>query len=107
MSSVKKKIDIVILSLQLKKRLKLRLFKELELTYDKIVSISLEDGIKGINKANLSKYFSSDETMSGTISQKSLLYLSKRYCIDVKLKINMFPYNEIEALKSVKALFGE
>ena len=40
MSSVKKKIDIVILSLPLKKRLKLRLFKEFKLTYDKIILIS-------------------------------------------------------------------
>ena len=105
MSSYRKKIDIVTFSLPLKNKLRNRLFKELNLTYNNIVENAKEDGIEGINKPNLSRYFRSDKPASGLISQRSLLYLAYRYGIIVKLKILSKQYNEKECKDLIKTLF--
>lgn len=102
MSAKKKTIDIVTASVQLKKMLHNRLFNELKLNYRLVVEESVRNGIKGINKANLSKYFGSDNALSGTISQKSLLYLTTRYGIVVRINIKDNDYNEKDCLKAIK-----
>jgi len=102
----KKTVDIVLGSNPLKNMLKKRLFEELGLSYSKIVTNAKEDGIKGINKSNLSKYFGSDKSMSGSISQKSLLYLSVRYGIIVRLSASAINYNEQDRQKIARKMFA-
>lgn len=106
MSTKKKMLDIVTGSKPLKKMLKYRLFEELKLSYGKIIHNATEDGINGINKANLSKYFGSEDSISGSISQRSVLYLCVRYGINTGLKASFVDYNE-DALKAkVKIIFN-
>jgi hypothetical protein len=106
MSLKKKTIDIITGSSHIKKTVKKRLFDDLQLSYGKIIANAKEDGIGGINKANLSKYFSSDSPVSGSISQKSLLYLCVRYGINIRAIVKPMPYNEVEAKQRAVTMFG-
>jgi hypothetical protein len=107
MSKQKKIIDIVTASKPLKKMLKMRIKEELGLSYGKIIANAKEDGISGLNKSNLSLYFGNDKPMSGSISQKSLLYLCVRYGINVGIKASFFRYNEKLMKEKVKRTFSE
>jgi len=106
MSSQKKTIDIITGSNHIKKLVKKRIFEELKLSYGNIIANAIEDGVNGINKANLSKYFSSDKPISGSISQRSLLYLCVRYGISIKATGKLVEYFETQAKERARAMFG-
>ena len=107
MSTKKKTIDIITGSNIIKKIVKKRIVDELGLSYSKIISNAKEDGINGLNKANLSKYFSKNIPVSGSISQRSLLYLCIRYGIQIKTTGNLLPFNEEECRNRAIKMFSE
>ena len=101
----KKKIDLILYSAVLKSKLKIRLFDELKLKYNDIIADAKEVGYKGLNKPNLSRYFTSTIPMSGSISQQSVLYLCIRYGVEIKLKVNIMPYDKEKCIQSIKKIF--
>lgn len=106
MNTRKKMLDIVVGSKPLKDMLRYRILTELKLSYPQIVQNAKEDGIVGINKANLSKYFRHDKPISGAISQRSVLYLAVRYGIETGLKGSFIDYNEQKLKDKVKIIFN-
>ena len=100
-----KQIEIVKSSKTLRDSLKLR-FKELNLTYDKVVADAKEKGLS-ITKSNISALFNQSLPGKNYPSQRQLLWLSIRYSIDIRLIIEIKKYDEEYAIKRLKLFFGE
>lgn len=89
---------------------------ELSLTPSAVVKDAKERGVK-IDSASLSKYLHTPDSVGG-LPEEAILFLALRWGIKVhlvvgtptivnnKMSISLPPYDEEEALKQVKAIFG-
>lgn len=83
-------------------------FKELGISLRGASRDANERG-KSIDVSSLSRYFKHGEKnayVPSGLSQENVLWLCFRYNITVKLIIKVLPYNEDQALKTLKQIFG-
>lgn len=76
--------------------------KELELTQAQIVEDAEKRGYKGINRPNLSAYFSDKFVEKGNLSAQHILWLCFRYCIEIHLQVNKVVYSDKRAEAGLK-----
>lgn len=98
-----KKIDILLYSKVLKRRIKER-FEELNLKPAEVVRQANSEGMTAITKAKLSKYLNSESPIRGFPTQLDILWLATRYCINVRLKIQKEEYNEQDGIKNARQI---
>lgn len=68
-----------------------------------VIKDAEERGFK-IAAAPLSKYFKGID--KGSLSEIQIVWLALRYGIDLLLRVNAKPFNEVEALNKLKIIFG-
>ena len=98
-----KKIDIILYSQVLKRKIQERL-KELSLRPNDVVKIAKEEGMTTISKEKLSRYFNSNIPIHGYPTQADILWLATRFSIDFKLKIKAEEYVEKQAKINAKVI---
>lgn len=97
------KLDVIANNILIKKKLKTRI-KELGLTYKNIIEESIRHNIVGITKSSLNVYLKHVDSLHGSLTQKSVVYLCKRYGINIRIIVSTNEYNEKECLENVKLM---
>jgi len=97
------KLDIISNNILIKKKLKTRI-KDLGLTYKDIIEESIRHNIQGITKSSLSVYLNNIDSLHGSLTQKAVVYLCKRYGINIRIIVSTDEYNEKECLKKVEEM---
>lgn len=95
------KLDLIANNILIKKKLKTRI-KDLGLTYKNIIEESIRHNIIGITKSSLNVYLKNTDSLHGSLTQKSVIYLCKRYGINIRIIVSTDEYNEKECLKKVE-----
>jgi len=93
------KLDIIANNKLIKQKLLIRI-NELKLSYKSIIEEARRHNIKGITKSSLSVYFNMD-SMHGSLTQKSVVYLCLRYGINIQITVSTNEYNEEECVKKL------
>jgi hypothetical protein len=94
------KLDIIANNKLIKLKLKSRI-DELDLSYNSIIAEAKKHNIKGITKSSLSVYFNNIDSLHGSLTQKSVVYLCLRYGINLQITVSTSEYNEEECLKKL------
>lgn len=97
------KLDIIANDILIKKKLKTRI-KDLGLTYKNIIDESIKHNIPGITKSSLSVYLNNIDSLHGSLTQKSVVYLCFRYGIKIRIIVSTNEYNEEECLRKIKSM---
>lgn len=106
MNQEQKKIDIVLYSESIKRRLRFR-FEALRLKPSDVVKDANEKGMTTITKDKLSRYLNNDVPVRGFPTQKDILWLCTRYGLEVKLNITLIPnYIEAECIERAKNIMN-
>lgn len=100
-----KKIDIVLYSDVLRRKLKER-FEELTLKSSDVVRIAREEGMTSISKEKLSRYLNSPVPIHGYPTQADILWLTNRFGVEVKLHVKKSPYDEQQAIIRAKQILN-
>ncbi len=78
--------------------------EELNLTPAAVVKDAQERGRK-IDSASLSKYLHNPDSVGG-LPEETITWVAERWGINLYLNVTMPPYNEENALKRLKIIFG-
>lgn len=99
-----KKVDILLYSPTLKKRLQIRFLAE-KLKVADVVRDANEKGMKTITKEKLSRYFNHDTPIKGFPTQKDILWLCTRWGLEIKLSVTLKnPYSTEESIEQAKQI---
>lgn len=70
-----------------------------------VIKDAKERGFK-IDAGQISRYFNDKSDQQNKLSENQVLWIAIRYGIDIKLVINSPKFDEAEALKKLKLIFG-
>jgi hypothetical protein len=98
--------DIVVYSQTLKNALYKRIVDELHLTFKQVETDAISKGAKGIFSSSLSRYFSQERPIHGSLKHSNIIWLCLRYGINVRLDIRPVPYDEKVCVETLKRFFN-
>ena len=94
--------DIIKSSVKLRQLLMQR-FEELDLSFNNVIREAKLHGMK-LNKSGFSRYFSQTHPTGNILTQFQILWLTKRYGIEITFSIKKLEYDEAQCLRNIEKL---